>query len=118
MITEVLEMNHRTRQWKVSPQAVTGNAVLCAEHFGLSQLLLIGKLQLHPESLSFSLIFSSTERKISSSHFQLLFLGRNGEGGRGVHRGKTQNSVLVTYLIKSHTTSVLNREKQQENYLT
>lgn len=28
VITEILEMNHRSRQWKVSPQAVTANAGL------------------------------------------------------------------------------------------
>lgn len=71
---------------------------VCRAFQALDQLLLIGKVQLHSESLSFSLIFSSTERKISSSHFQLLFLGSSGVGRRGVHRRKTQNSQFYSHV--------------------
>lgn len=71
---------------------------VCRAFWALDQLLLIGKVQLRSESLSFALIFSSTERKILGSHFQLLFLGSNGVSGRGVHRRKTQNSPFYSHV--------------------
>lgn len=84
---------------------------VCRALWALNQLLLIGKVQLCSEILSFSLTFSSTERKISSSHFQVLFLGSNGVSGRGVHRRKTQNSQFYSRLMKSHAVSGQKVEK-------
>lgn len=84
---------------------------VCRAFWALNQLLLIGKVQLCSEILSFSLTFSSTERKISSSLFQVLFLGSKGVSGRGVHRRKTRSSQFYSCLMESHAVSGQKIEK-------
>lgn len=89
----------------------------CAQTLKLSiTFLSIGKVQIHSESLSLSLIFSTTEREILSSHFQLLFSEVRDVGGRGVHKRKMQCwtalAVLLTCRKKSHSDTFAQQERK------
>lgn len=121
VITEVLEMNHRTRQWKVSPRAVTGNALLCAEHFRLSiSCYWLGKYSCTQKVLAF-LSFSVRQKgKSQAAIFSFSFSEEMGKVGGEFTGGrhKTYSFSFSTRFSKSRTTSVLNREKQKQNHLT